>query len=54
MEVKMWFKKEITLEEAIKCLEERQAEIDNRTAERLMVIIIKSGANKVTHFRVEE
>ena len=49
-----WDKKEITLEEAIKCIEDKQTEIDNKIAERLMVIIIKSGANKVTHFRVEE
>jgi len=54
LEVDMWFKKELTMEEVLQFLKDNAEKIDNKTAEKLMVIIARSGANQVTHFRIEE
>lgn len=52
----MWFKKEepMTVEKAIEFLKNNSEKITNEIAESLLVVIIKSPANKVLHFRVEE
>lgn len=52
-----WFKPKeepLTVEKAIKFLEDNSEKLDNRKAEKLMVIVAKSPANKITSFRVEE
>lgn len=53
----MWFKPKeepLTVEKAIEFLEQNSEKLDNKKAERIMVLVAKSPANKITSFRVEE
>lgn len=54
----MWFKKEekevLTIEKVIEFLKSNSEKIDNHNAEEILKIIVKSGSNKVIHFRVED
>lgn len=53
----MWFKQKeepLTVEKAIEFLEQNSEKLDNKKAEKIMVIVAKSPANKLTSFRVEE
>lgn len=53
----MWFKPKeepLTVEKAIEFLEQNSEKLDNKKAEKIMVIVAKSPANKLTSFRVEE
>lgn len=51
-----WFKKEepLTVDKAIEFLEQNSEKLDNKKAEKLMIIIAKSSANKITQFRVKD
>lgn len=53
----MWFKPKeepLTVEKAIEFLEQNSEKLDNKKAERIMVLVAKSPSNKITSFRVEE
>lgn len=53
----MWFKPKeepLTVEKAIEFLEQNSEKLDNKKAEKLMIIVAKSSANKITHFRVKD
>lgn len=52
----MWFKKEeeLTIDKVIEFLKANTEKIDNRNAEEILKIVIKSGSNKVIHFRIED